>query len=219
MTVLIGYSCSAFTIIGADSRGISIDDSSDIDDDCRKIFKTGFGVIAGAGRTDIINAIAARLETEAPPSNHAASSIIRAEIEALGLPANDPGLERTCWLGSYMAADGTGTQLAFALRELNYSFDRFPHDYVYLVSPAGMSQEVARKVRESAQTQLQSQMRRLPPEAHLHTCIRMVAGLVSAISESFHSVGPRWSVGVHHSATNTTAISRIGDDPDNLAWY
>jgi hypothetical protein len=219
VTVLIGFSCPQFTIIGADGRGIAVTDPTDIDDNCQKIFKTGFGVIAGAGRTDITYAVAARLETEAARSNHEVSGIIQAEVAALGLAADDPGLERTSWLGSYFAADGTGTRLALAARDLNYSFDPFRQNHVVLIRPADMSAEMDRALRESAQQQLNRQLGPAPADAHLPICINMIASLVRTISRHCHSVGPRCSVGVHLAETNATAVSAVGDDTDALVWH
>src|SRR5688500_4063094 len=64
LSVLIGFSCPDFTILGADGRGISVDDSNDVDDNCQKLFKTGFGVISGAGRTDVIYAVTHRFKDQ-----------------------------------------------------------------------------------------------------------------------------------------------------------
>jgi hypothetical protein len=115
VTVLIGFSCPEFTILGADGRSIAANDRNDVDDDTQKIFKTGIGVIAGAGRTDVIHAVTHRLENHAPASNQEASEIIRAEVEKLGLSQDDPGLERT-WNGINILGASRNTRTSSFLK-------------------------------------------------------------------------------------------------------
>lgn len=52
----------------------------------QKIFKTGFGLMAGAGRSDVIEAVTHRFANHAPASNQEATEIIRAEIDNWGWP-------------------------------------------------------------------------------------------------------------------------------------
>ena len=221
MTVLIGFSCPAFTILGADGRSIAHDDTSDVDDETQKIYKTGVGVIAGAGRTDIIHAVTTRLEHDAPASNQEASEIIRAEVEKLGLDPNDPGLERTCWLASYATNTGEGpqTMLALANRDANYAFDPFQHNTVVVIRPAGMPEDVGRRFMIDAQAELDQRTGKAATEAHVPLCIQLIAALVRAISRLNDTVGPRWSVGVHLARNNATAVSDVGDDPHAMAWH
>lgn len=221
MTVLIGFSCPEFTVVGADGRSIADDDRNDVDDDTQKILKTGFGVIAGAGRTDVIHAVTGRLENHAPASNREASEIIRAEIEKLGLGQDDPGLERTCWLASYATsiAGQPQTMLALANRGDNYAFDHFLHNRVIIIRPTGMSEDVGRQFMIDAQAQLDQRIGKAAAQQHVPLCIRMIAGLVSAISRLNDTVGPHWSIGVHLAKNNATAISNVGDDPDAMEWH
>ena len=221
MTVLIGFSCPEFTILGADGRSIADDDRNDVDDDTQKIFKTGIGVIAGAGRTDVIHAVTNRLENQAPASNQEASEIIRAEVEKLGLSQDDPGLERTCWLASYSTStEGQlQTMLALANRNDNYAFDHFQHNRLIVIRPAGMSEDVGRQFMIDAQVQLDQRTGKAAAEQHVPLCIRMIADLVTAISRLNDTVGPRWSVGVHLAKNNATGISNVGDDPEAMQWH
>ena len=64
MTVLIGFSFPDLTVLGADGRGVAIDDPQDVRDDMQKIFKTGFGLVAGNSFS---------LPSSLPLSNHRAT--------------------------------------------------------------------------------------------------------------------------------------------------
>jgi hypothetical protein len=221
MTVLIGFSCPEFAILGADGRGVSVHDSSDVDDSLQKLIKTDFGIIAGAGRTDIIYALAARLKNCVSVGNRELSEIVRAEIEKLGLPPDDPGLQRSLLLATSATNTPQGVQTILALAEpsTNYSFDRFHHNRVVILSPAGMSDDVRRQLEAEAQAQLDQRTGKSASEKHIPTCIQMIADLVKVISKLNNTVGPRWSVGIHLARDNGTGISNVGDNVNDLQWH
>jgi hypothetical protein len=221
VTVLIGFSCQRFTIIGADGRSIADEDRSDVDDDTQKVFKTGFGMLAGAGRSDIVEAVTRRLQKQPVVSNAEASQIIRAEVAGLDLPDSDLGLQRTCWLASYatLGAEGVETRLALATRDDGYSFGNFPHHLLVMIRPIGMSEEAGRQIRSDAQLQLETRLRQTPSEEHVRISIEMIAALVRAIARVNSTVGPRWSVGVHLSGSNATAVCDVAEDVRSLRWH
>jgi hypothetical protein len=129
MTVLIGFSFPDLTVIGADGRGVAHHDRNDVVDDVLKIYRTGFGLMAGAGRTDVIEAVTNLFAGFTPGPTDDAAQIIRRRIASLGLADNDPAIARTCWLASYLIGTPTGPQCQLALvnQETNYEPGIFPH--------------------------------------------------------------------------------------------
>jgi hypothetical protein len=166
VTVLIGFSFHDLTVLGADGRGIAENNREDVADDVQKIYKTGFGLMAGAGRSDVIEAVTNRFANHAPASNQETSEIIRAEVARLGLADDHPALERTCWLAAYVAnaANGPQAQLALASRDNNYAFGFFPHDKVIIIRPAGMPEDVGRQFSDEAQSKFDRLIRNAPLE-------------------------------------------------------
>jgi hypothetical protein len=111
------------------------------------------------------------------------------------------------------------TRLALAERQTHYSFDAFHHNRVIILRPAGMSEAVGRQFRIKAQALLDQRTGNSPSEQHIPLCIQLIAELVTAISQANHTVGPRWSVGLHLARNNTTNISNVGDDVNAMRWH
>ena len=220
MTVLIGFSFPDLTVLGADGRGVAVHDPDDVDDSVQKICKAGFGLMAGAGRSDIIEAVTQRLKDNVPTSNQGASVIIRDEVGKLGLPENEPALERTTWLSSFItdADGGLRARLALANRADNYSFGHFPDNKVVIIRPAGMTEEVGRQFTDEAQARFDRRIRNAAANDRLGLCVLLIRSLVNAISQQNDTVGPRWSVG-YQDIHKTLRLSNVGDNPDALVWH
>ena len=220
MTVLIGFSFPDLTVVAADSRGVAIDDPNDIDDSVQKICKVGFGLMAGAGRSDVIEAVTLRFKNHVPESNQEASEIIRDEVAKLGLAKNSPALELTTWLTSFVTNtnDGLRARLALANRADDYSFGHFPDNRVVIIRPAGMTEEVGRQFTEEAQVRFDRRIRNAAPNERLGLCVLLIRSLVNAISQQNDTVGPRWSV-AYQDTHNSLRLSNVGDEPEELEWH
>lgn len=220
MTVLIGFSFPDLAVLGADGRGAAVDDPNDIDDSVQKICKTGFGLMAGAGRSDVIEAVTNRFKDHVPDSNQGASEIIRDEVAKLRLAEDDPALELTTWLSSFVTntSDGLRARLTLANRADNYSFGHFPDNRVVIIRPAGMTEEVGRQFTEEAQARFDRRIRNAADNDRLGLCVLLIRSLVDAISKQNDTVGPRWSV-AYQDTHNTLRLSNVCDNPDALEWH
>jgi hypothetical protein len=220
MTVLIGFSFPDLIVLGADGRGTAVGDRDDVLDDFQKIYKTGFGFMAGAGRSDVIEAVTARFKNHAPASNQEASEIIRAEVAKLGLPDDHPALERTCWLATYTTntANGPEARLALATRDDNYAFDCLQHNKVIILRPLGMSEAVGREFSKKAQSKFDERIRDAPPDRRVGLCALMISGIVKKMAELNDSVGPRWSV-AYQDTSQRLRLSNVGDDVEAMEWH
>ena len=175
--------------------------------------------MAGAGRTDLIDAVIDRFANYAPSSNFETREIIRAEIITLGLAEEDSALARTCWLAAYLThgAAGPQAQLALASRDDNYEFGHFPHNRVAILAPAGMALDVSRQFNTDAQTKFDVEVRDAPSEQRLQRCASIVGEVVKAMAKLNDSVGPRFSIG-YLDTSNTPRVSNVVENVDALKW-
>jgi hypothetical protein len=219
MTVLIGFSFPDLTVLVADSRGVADNDPADVDDNIQKLHRTTFGLIGGAGRSDVVESVIARLANGAPASHAEAEALIRDEVAKTGLPSDHPALERTSWLASFngLTERGPESRLALVTPGGNYEFRHFPHNHVALLAPAGMSNEMGRHFRTEAQARFDRRIRDAPSEHRVQLCAWLADGLVKTIAAQNASVSPRWSIG-YHDANNLVGVSAVGDDPEAILW-
>jgi hypothetical protein len=220
VTVLVGFSFAELTVVGADSRGIAADDPGDISDDVQKIFKTGFGLMAGAGRSDVIEVVTKRFANHSPASNEEASDLIRHEVAGLGLPDDDQALKKTCWLATYATDTDQGpeAQLALVSRDINYDFGRWPHNGFLIIKPSDFSEEIGRILDAEAQGRFDRHIRNAAPEQRLGLCVLMISGLVKTVAQYSNAVAAHWSVGYHDAKNNIVRVSSIGNNPEALVW-
>jgi hypothetical protein len=221
MTVLIGFSFRDLTVLGADSRGVSHENPDDVADDMQKIYKTGFGLMAGAGRSDVIEAVTSKFANHAPTSNREATEVIRAEIDKLGLAPDDPAILKTCWLASYATntAQGPQAQLALVSRDIGYDFGLWKHDDFLIIKPNGMDDEIGRNLEAEARRRFDQRLRSAPPEQRLGLCVLMISGLVKTVSRYNDTVSAHFSVGYHDATQSLVRVSNVCQEPDGIEWH
>jgi hypothetical protein len=200
---------------------VSHENREDVADDMQKIYKTAFGLMAGAGRSDVIEAVTYRFANHAPASNQEATGIIRTEVDKLGLAPDDPALLKTCWLASHATntEQGPQAQLALVSRDIDYEFGLWAHNDFLIIKPNGMNEEIGRNLDAEARRRFDERIRNAPPEKRLGLCVLMICGLVKTVSQCNDTVGEQWSVGYHDATQNIVRVSSIAQDPNALEWH
>jgi len=150
MTILLGFAVDDFVMLGADTRATQSGPGGliPIDDNTQKIFRTGVGLMAGAGWFDLVRSVVARMETP-PESNYQAAAILREERDKTGLPLTDPRIQKTSWLLSYSTGDPSEVQtgLAYCYSQNDYYPQSITAPDYFLVVPFGMSEEPEAQLR------------------------------------------------------------------------
>ena len=220
MTVLIGFSFADLTVLGADTRGTADQNRADVADHMQKIYRTGFGLMAGAGRSDIIEAVTGRFADYAPASSAETGELIREEVATFGLAEDDPALVRTCWLAAFATNTDSGPQARLAVinRGTNYEYGLYPHDDFLIIKPFGLADGLSRDLDREARRRFEQYIRNTPPERRLEPCVRMVAGLVKTLSNHSNAVSASWSVAYLDAPAKVVRVSSIAQNPDALEW-
>lgn len=200
VTILLGFVVDDFVMLSADTRASQLGPEGLIlfDDDTQKIFRTGFGLIAGAGWYNLVHNVIDRLQ-DPPASNVETAEMLRQERDKTGIPSTDPRIDNTSWLITY----GTGAPeierigLAYCHPQADYSPQAIQSPGYFLLKPWGMSDEAEsslrllldRTVKESAKICDLNERRRL--------FATVIESTVRKAAKMCNSVGSRFQIGLH----------------------
>ncbi len=219
MTILLAFVVDDFVILGTDTRASQLGPEGLIlvDDDTPKIFKTGIGLIAGAGWYNLVHNVIARLH-HPPASNVEAAEMLRQERDKTGIPSRDPRIDNTSWLITY----GTGAPeteqigLAYCHPQAEYFPQPIQSPGYFLLKPLGMSDEAEsslrlvldRTVKESAKICGLDERRRL--------FATVIESTVREAAKMCNSVSSRFQIGLHarREARITPIVNNISGGID-----
>ena len=225
MTMVIGMHCRDFVLIGADSRSMQLDNDGvtwNIDDAEEKVFKTGIGVLSGAGYWSAIALTRLHMIGAVAPDDIQVG--IRGAFEQLEgqRPAQEVANARvaTHLMQSYVdAADGS-LVLATVGPENNYAGTRVNVFEHALFSPLGLPQDVEDQLNAQISGSIDATQRdnAVPFGQRAEQAARIIQVAMHFVGARLNTISPRtYQLGLLHQ-TPLIQVCEITDDVTNVRW-
>lgn len=210
MTILLGFVVDDFVMLGADTRACQFGPEGLIlvDDDTPKIFKTGVGLIAGAGWYNLVHDVIARLK-DPPASNVETAEILRQERDKTGIPPTEPQITHTSWLITY----GTGAPeteqigLAYCHAQADYFPQPIQSPGYFLVPPLGLPDKAEVHLRGLLDETVNESAKICDLNERCWSCACVIQSTVRVAAGMCDSVSLSFQIGLHvHRKLGITPI-------------
>ena len=223
MTILLGFATTEFAMLGTDTRASQRGSAGTrfVDDDTPKVFKTGVGLIAGAGWLDLVrNGILALQDP--PASNAEAAQRLRAVRDETGLPSSSPLVAKTSWVLTYQTGDPPNESIgmAYCCPQADYFPQTVNIPGYFLIAPSGMSDEDEERLRAFLEDAVARTVAISSTKGRQRSFASAIQSCVHNAAETCDSVSSKCQLGLHSregaivtAAPHSKSVGRLRHRP------
>jgi hypothetical protein len=222
MTIALGINFGNYVLLAADTRTVFFNQTKSIigyTDNSVKIQKTSYGLITGAGRTDLLDAVKTRLEKETITNTDQIYEIIKEErLKSAKIPSiteDDIGL--TGWIYSYITILNETLRLRLDMvhPSLGDGLARWEENKAAIICPYEAKEEEANEIIANFNKAIRPSTEFAKVEDRCFYHARIIAELIRQIQPKYPSVSRCFQTGVHmlDGSMGVSPIVKIDEVP------
>jgi len=222
MTIALGINFGDFVLLAADTRTTfgRVDHIVSYTDESEKIQKTSFGLITGAGRTDLLDAVKNRLAKQEITNTNQIFEAIKEERRSLLVRflITESDIELTGWVYSYSTVlnDAPKLRLDVVHPSLGEGLVRWEENKAAIICPNETSKKEANKIVAILNKVIKPSTEFTTVEESYRYHGQIIGKLIGRIQPKYPSVSRRYQIGIHKldGSMSISPIIKIDGSPE-----